>query len=270
MALPMAVYDGASMPETAMRRIHLALLIAQLGLLMGCYPRADLTRPLPSERHDAPRQPAHRLVVVLPGRGDDMDDLRRSGIVDAVQSAWPDADVLLTGLALNVYLEGQPAERLHRDILQPALQARPYRETWLLGASLGGMGALMVDRAYPGTVTGMVLLAPYLGEADILDEITAAGGLAAWSPGPVPAVIDRDNFQREAWRHLQGWQPDASPARHVWVGHGDRDYLKAAIPLLTPSLPAGHVLEAPGGHSWQVWKPLVREILPKAGPATLP
>ena len=252
-----------------MRRRSPLFVLLQLGLLAGCYPRADLTRPLPSELVPAPRQPATRLVVVLPGRSDDIRALRRAGIADAVQSAWPDADVLLSGLALNVYMEGRAVERLQREIITPARAGKAYRQTWLLGASLGGMGAIMYRRTHPDEIAGMVLMAPYLGEPPLLEEISAAGGLSRWQPGDGPEQAGPDGFQRGLWRHLQGWQSDPALVRHVWVGHGDADYLRAAIPLLAPVLPDGHVQVRPGGHAWSVWTPLAGDILRRAGPATL-
>lgn len=252
-----------------MRRWSLAFVLLQLGLLAGCYPRADLRKPLPSMLVPAPRQPSTRLVVVLPGRGDDIAALRRAGIADAVHAAWPDADVLLAGLALNVYLEGRAPQRLRAEVIEPARAGRHYRQTWLVGASMGGMGALLYDRAWPGEAAGIVLLAPYLGEQPLLAEIAAAGGITRWQPGPAPARIDGDNFARELWRHLQTW-PASGRGDTVWVGHGDADYLRAAVPLLAPLLPVGHVQVRRGGHAWTVWTPLAGELLRRAGPATLP
>lgn len=252
-----------------MRRWSIPFLLLHVGLLAGCYPRVDLREPLPSHVIRAPVQPASRLVVVLPGRGDDLAALGRAKITEAVQSTWPDADVVLSGLALNVYMEGRAPQRLHDEIIVPARGQRRYRETWLIGASLGGIGAVMYDRAYPRDVDGLVLLAPYLGEAPLLNEIAAAGGVAQWQPGPVPAVVDKDNFQREAWRHIQSWRETPGRTRNVWVGHGDADYLRAAIPLLAPALPDGHVHVRKGGHAWSVWTPLAGEMLRQAGPTKL-
>ncbi|HXH01354.1 MAG TPA: alpha/beta hydrolase, partial [Xanthomonadaceae bacterium] len=70
--------------------------------------------------------------MVLPGRADTVAGLRRSGVVQAVQSAWPDADVQLTGLAMDYYIAGRAIDRLHDEIIVPA---RPrYGEIWLVGA----------------------------------------------------------------------------------------------------------------------------------------
>jgi serine aminopeptidase S33 family len=242
-----------------MRLFSWSSVVLWAGMLFGCFPRGDPSKPIPTFLIEAP-QKAQRLVVVLPGRGDDLNDLRKSGIAQAVQSAWPDADVTLTGLALGYYMEGQAERRLHDEVIVPA-RRRGYSQVWLVGASLGGMGALLYDRAYPNQVSGMVLLAPYLGEKPIWSEIAAAGGVAAWQPPPKPAAITADNFQQELWRHLQTWSRQPEAARNVWLAYGKTDRLRESMPLLASLLPPGHVLVREGGHEWDVWTPATREVL---------
>jgi hypothetical protein len=246
-----------------MRLFSWSSLLLWAGMLFGCFPRGDPSQPIPTESIAAP-QPARRLVVVLPGRGDDLQALRRSGIAQAVQSAWPDADVVLTGLALGYYLEGVAEKRLHDEVIQPA-RARGYTQVWLVGASLGGMGALMFDRAYPGEATGLVLLAPYLGEEEMVSRIAAAGGVARWQAPPKPAAVTASNFQQELWRHVQAVSRDPAAARKVWLAYGRRDGFAGANALLGAALPAGHVLVRDGGHDWDVWTAAAREALLQAG-----
>lgn len=240
-------------------RLSFSGLMLMLGMLFGCYPKGDPAKPVPTDFIPAP-QAAHRLVIVLPGRGDGLDGLQRAGIARAIQSQWPDADVTLSGLAIGYYLQGNAIRRLHDEIVEPA-RTRGYREIWLLGASLGGLGALMYDGQYPHTVDGLVLMAPYLGEKPLLDEIAAAGGIAKWNPGPVPAAINGDNFQHELWRNLQGWSRDPSHARNVWLAYGDKDYLRDSMPMLVSLLPPSHVLVRHGKHAWSTWTPATREVL---------
>jgi len=240
-------------------RLSFSGLMLMLGMLFGCYPKGDPGKPIPTSFLPAP-QPARRLVVVLPGRGDGLEGLQRTGIAQAIQAQWPDADVELSGLAIGYYLQGNAIRRLHDEIVMPA-RKRGYREIWLLGASLGGLGALMYDGQWPGTVDGLVLLAPYLGEKPLLEEIAAAGGIAKWNPGPPPPVINGDNFQHELWRHLQGWSRDPSAARNVWLAYGDQDYLRDTMPSLLPLLSPKHVLVREGRHAWSVWTPAARDIL---------
>ena len=248
------------MNKDVVMRISWSGLLLMLGMLAGCYPKGDPSKPIPTVMVPSQRQPAHRLVVVLPGRGDDIAALQRSGIAEAIHSQWPDADVVLSGLAMGYYMEGGATQRLHDEIIVPA-RARGYGQVWLLGASLGGLGALMYDIQWPGTIDGMVLMAPYLGDKPLLDQIAAAGGLAQWNPGPLPAKVDGHNFQRELWRHLKTWSEDPSRADNVWLAYGDRDYLRDSMPALTPLLPASHVLVRRGSHNWTVWTPASAEIL---------
>lgn len=240
-----------------MRIVTRCCLLFAMACLASCGPRGNPSIAVPTAFVPAPHT-AQRLVVVLPGRGDDLKALARSGIADAIQGAWPDADVVLTELAMGYYRAGVAPKRLHEDVIAPA-RARGYREVWLLGASLGGMGVLLYDRAYPGELDGLVLLAPYLGGRPIQDEITAAGGLVQWNAGPVQA-LDADTVQRELWRHMQGWSLDPAKASRVWLAYGDTDRLRHAMPLITPSLDSRHVLVRNGGHAWSVWSPATAEI----------
>lgn len=236
-------------------------LLLSLTALIACARFGDSTKPIPTLLIPA-RQKVERLVVVLPGRGDDLAALQRSGIVEAIQGAWPDADVILAELAMPYYTDRRAPHRLHNEIILPARQ-RGYRQIWLTGASLGGMGTLMYDRHYPGEIDGMVLLAPYLGDASFLEGIRRAGGLRDWNPTPA-----NDDWQYDLWRHLQSWQRTPGRARNVWLVYGERDRLRDAMPLLEPLLRKQQILVRPGGHTWKVWAPAMREVLEQVPKAT--
>jgi len=242
--------------------MRIALVVFLLGTLLGCVTLGDADQPIATQLVSAP-QPAQRLVVVLPGFGDGVRALERTGIVAAVQSAWPDSDVVLAELTYAYYQEGKAPRRLHEEIIAPA-RRRGYSEVWLCGASMGGMGVLLYDLSYPRNVDGIVLLAPYLGERALLEEISAAGGLSQWNPG-ARRELGPDTWQRELWRHLQGWMRDPALSRNVWMAYGEADRLRMAMPVLAPALRAENILVRPGAHSWSVWTPAMREILTLAG-----
>ena len=232
-------------------------------LLAACSAGGDVTRPIPTLFVPAAQTP-RRLVVMLPGRGDDLDSLARRGIVQIFHRQWPDADVILTGLTMPYYRQGRAAGRLHDEVLVPA-RARHYDQVWLAGISLGGFGALLYDRAYPGEVDGMLLISPYLGDKPISREIQAAGGLARWQPGPEQAFTP-DTFQRELWRYIQHWSAEPARTRSVWLAYGDRERFRDRIGLLATQLPPDHVFKLPGHHNWTLWKPAARTLLEHARP----
>lgn len=243
----------------AFRRLRLLYAPCLAFLLVACTAHGDPSRPIPTAFLAAPR-PATRLFVVLPGRADDLGRLRRSGVAEAIQSTWPDTDVVFAELTLDYYLKSNAPRRLHDEVIAP-LRARGYREVWLAGASLGGLGSLVYDRTYPRDIDGMVLLAPYLGDAPIIDEVIAQGGVASWRPTTTASTPSQDGWQRDLWRHVQAWSRDPVRTRNVWLAYGDEDKLREAQPLLEPLMPPGHVLVRPGGHTWAVWTPALREIL---------
>lgn len=243
-----------------MRFLSWSALLLGIGMLLGCYPKGDPQKPVPQILVPSTQPQARRLVVVLPGRGDSLNGLQRTGIAETILAQWPDTDVILTGLNLGYYMAGNAERRLHDGVIAPARQ-HGYREIWLLGLSLGGMGAIQYDRAYPGDIHGMILLSPYLGENPLSQQITQAGGVGQWQPGPPPADVNADNFQHELWRHIHDWSRDPDKTANIWLGYGDADSLRPGIELLAPVLPRNQVLLLDGGHNWRFWLPTARRIL---------
>ncbi len=234
------------------------LTVTFVLLLAGCINTGDRRQPIPTLAFTG-ATPGRALVVVLPGRWDDAQDMARAGMPEAIRRAWPDADVLLTGANMAYYTDGGLPKRLHDEVILPARE-RGYREIWMAGASMGGMGTLLYERQYPGELQGLVLLAPYLGGRGILEEITEAGGIAQWQPGPVPEAMNRSNYQNELWRYLQTWVNKPELGERVWLAYGDQDRLRDAVPVLSPLLANRQILERPGGHTWEVWVPAAGEV----------
>lgn len=237
------------------------LLVLGLILLGGCSATGNIREPIPVAFFHA-THPTQRVVVMLPGRGDDLAALQRRGVAQMIQRVWPDADVILTGLTMPYYTGGVAVRRLHDEVIAP-LRRQGYRQVWLAGISLGGMGSLLYDQAYPGQVDGILLLSPYLGDNAIQKEIRTAGGLAAWQPGPTQP-IGPATYQRELWRYLKHWSDDPARTRTVWLAYGASERFRAAIELVTPELPAGHVLMLPGHHNWALWEPALQQLLKAA------
>jgi enterochelin esterase-like enzyme len=231
-------------------------------LISGCAYWRKPDGPIPVKLIPAAQAAAtHPLVIVLPGRSDDLDDLTRTGMAETIQKAWPQADVLLAGATLPYYNEGHVQQRLHDEVIAPS-RARGYREIWLTGASMGGMGTLLYDRSYPHDVTGIILYAPYMGEPALVKEIADEGGPAHWDAGPKPAALNGDNYQREMWRVVEGWK-DPTEARRVWLVCGDDDRLLSAAKLMAPLLPPGHFVLVKGGHDWPMWDAGAAQVLPQ-------
>lgn len=246
------------MIRSLLRSLSLVLVLVTLS---GCVVIGNAKAPISSQLVPAKTAAAERtLIVVLPGFGVDADSVRKHQIPEALQANWPEADVLLTSATFAYYTRGTLATRLHEDIIQPARQ-QGYRHIWLAGGSMGGTGVLFYENAYPGEMSGLVMMAPWLGSSDILEEVEKAGGILQWNPGPVPEKVDGDNFEREMWRTIKSWQLDPERGQRVWLICGTEDRLLAPSRLMAPALPAGHYVEIPGGHDWDTFQNATRKIV---------
>lgn len=216
--------------------------------------------------HRAPAGGRDRvLLVMLPGAGIAAGAFADQGMVDAVHGRGLAIDIVATGLDLGLYLDGNLAHALHRAIVEPAL-AQGYSRIWLLGISLGGMGALLYASAHADRVEGLILLAPFLGTQGTVAEIAAAGGVASWSASGSAATIPE--IRMLAWLQDVLVRRPARPA--LYLGHGRDDRFARGHRMLAESLPPRRVVTAPGGHDWATWLILWRRLLdasPFAAPA---
>ena len=242
-----------------MSPIPIALL--SVLLLAGCANLGDRSEPIPTRLLVGEgKADVRTLVIVLPGRQDNVEVMSEFGVAEAIHAGWPEVDVQLTSATLAYYLDGGLADRVRRQIVDPA-RAQGYERLILMGASMGGMGSLIVDEANPGAFDHVILLAPYLGKQPLMKEIVAAGGIADWQPGPKPRAVDRSNFQRELWRHVKRFVDDPPLRSRVWLSYGEDDRLAKTVPVIAPALEPAQIRPRAGGHKWVVWNAAASEIL---------
>lgn len=222
--------------------------------------------PLRMVRHKAPRHAPDRiLLIMLPGVGIEPEDFAARGFVQAVHARGLPVDIIAARPDLGLYLDETIAADIDRGIVAPA-RAEGYRRIWFLGVSLGGMGALLYARAHRASVEGIILLAPFLGTPGMIAEVVRAGGLASWQPGEIAA--------NDGERAVLGWLKAygcALPARpKLYLGYARGDRFVEGHAMLAGHLPAGQVLVSEGGHDWESWGHLWRQLLdrnPFATPA---
>jgi pimeloyl-ACP methyl ester carboxylesterase len=235
--------------------LKLSLLAIALLALAGCIPSAR--RPIETVCFSPAAGERNRcLFVFLPGKGDRPDSFEAEGFVAAVRKSKLPVDMIGAYAHMGYYMEKTFPERFREDVIAPA-RRKGYEQIWLVGISLGGLGALWYDGKYPGDVSGLVALAPYLGEQDISREVLLAGGLASWEPGPVAA----NDLQRQIWRGMKTFVPREKTFARVYLGYGLQDRFAFPDGVFAKVLPGGQVFTAEGGHDWSTWRKLWSRIL---------
>lgn len=225
-------------------------LLCGLLLPLGCARYRPTPVPLRTVSYPGRGQP-RTLVVLLPGRRDRPEDFGRAGFPETAARAGAQVDMVAVNAHLGYYLKNLIVDRLHEDVIAPARQR--YERIWLVGVSVGGAGALAYASRHPENVDGVVLLAPFLGQEQVIGEVDAAGGLRGWKP---PEPLAPDDYQRQLWAWLSRYANGSQGQIPLYLGFGTRDSFARANGLLAEVLPPERVFTVPGGHNWKVWRAL--------------
>lgn len=239
-------------PRADPSRLAAAILSGLLWActLAGCAPQ--VRGPLDTLAHPrAEGERSHRLMVLLPGIGDQAADYARHGLVATARSFELDADLLAVDAHYAYYARDEIVWRLYEEIIRPAREH--YDEVWLVGVSLGGLGAIMTAQQHPEAVDGLVLLAPYLGPSHMQRTIVAEGGMRAWEPPPPPAAYAWDVA---LWTWLKRYEHPDAELPPLYLAYGREDNLAVAHSLLAEILPEDHVIVGEGAHYWETWADL--------------
>ena len=236
----------------------LALICA--AALAGCVGPMAAPEPLRSIEYANPSGPAKCLFVLLPGMGDHAEAFEKRGFVEELRAHSLSVDIRAVDATFGYYMRGTFLDRLAADVIAPA-KSRGYQEIWIAGPSMGGFGSLFYTHAHTADISGVLAIAPFLGDRDVIEEITAAGGLRNWkAPAPVEQM-GRDNYQREMWRWLQAVTQGRETAPPIYLGYGDKDKLAPADSLLRAELPPSHVFMTQGVHEWGAWRRILKSFL---------
>lgn len=247
----------------------LALFAATLSIASGCALPRSLVSFLrspdePMKAWEVRMDPHVRrdcLVVLLPGLFDLPDQFFEHGFVEDARRASDRCDLLLIDAHVGYYQRGTITERLRGDVLTLA-GARGYDELWVVGVSMGALGAVLLAEQNPGTIRGIVMIAPWLGEESVIVAARDAGGLEAWTPPPIDRVtpeLPDATVGALAWLREHPANAAERPPLYLAVGEEDRWLHHAA--LITDVVPEAHRTTLPGNHDWETWRRLWQQIL---------
>jgi pimeloyl-ACP methyl ester carboxylesterase len=199
-----------------------------------------------------PTAAASSCMVWLPGAYHAAQDFVTAGFASAVRARQLSLDLVFIDMELEHVGDRSALRKLRSDIVSPARAAGI--SIWLGGISLGGMFALNYAASHPDELDGLCLLAPYLGNRIVTNEIARAPGLAAWQPGELAEADE----ERRLWRYVKNRHAGSPP---LYLGFGREDRFSAAHELLAATLPADSVNVIPGGHEWPIWSSLWENFL---------
>ncbi|HVL75265.1 MAG TPA: alpha/beta hydrolase [Noviherbaspirillum sp.] len=234
-------------------------LRARLCLFSSRFDALGAPSPLLKLEYAAHKE-SRTLIIFLPGIDDLAEDFERRGFIHELRRAGVAADAIAVDAHFGYYARRVILERVTEDVIASA-HASGYEEIWLVGISLGGFGAASYAARHPSHVNGVLLLAPYLGDKPLIDEIVTAGGLDAWDPGQVTHA----DYPRSLWSWLKRHPSMPGAAPPIYLGYGTGDAFARANALLADVLPERHVFAISGRHDWHTWMQIWRMFLGEWG-----
>jgi pimeloyl-ACP methyl ester carboxylesterase len=236
-----------------------ALVLSSL-LLCACGPFRAQIVPIPTIDL-TPDRAGRCLVVLLPGRFASPEQFRRAGFAEVVAARELRIDLVAADAHLGYYRGRSVVDRLRTDIIAPALAAG-YEQIWIAGTSLGGLGGLIYLKEHPDDLAGVLSIAPFLGDDELIREIEQAGGASGWS---APPKIDGEEVGVTLWRWLSAGRP-GSESIQLHLGWGNLDDFDRSNRLLAQMLPPEHTYVVDGGHDIEAWNLVWAEFLDSARP----
>jgi pimeloyl-ACP methyl ester carboxylesterase len=186
-------------------------------------------------------------LLMLPAAYAGPEDFVQHGFVRAVRDRSLELDLVFAGFQLQEVGDGSVFGRLRDEILLPA--RAEGRAVWMGGISLGGYLALGYAARHAHELSGLCLLAPYLGSHLVISEIERAESLERWRP----AELAEDDEERRVWRFIRTLRTGSLP---VHLGLGREDRFARRHGLLAAALAPENVDLVAGGHDWPTWRRL--------------
>ncbi|HKJ64876.1 MAG TPA: alpha/beta fold hydrolase [Desulfopila sp.] len=183
------------------------------------------------------------LFVFMRGLGGSNRSFADAGMVEAVKMRKVPFDIIAPNAHFAYYSERTLVERLHEDVIVPAT-LQGYRNIWLIGVSMGGLGSMLYLKERPEHIDGVFLVVPFLGYDEILDDILAAGGVRSWQPGNYDADED---WERMFWHWIKDEVTDRSTIP-LFLGYGKSDEYVKGQRLFSTVIPPDRVIAVDGGH----------------------
>ena len=235
--------------RTSVFRLLKLFLFASMLLFSGCGYFAG--QPLEVLSYVGHSTSHNNLFVFIRGLGGSNRSFADEGLVEATWQRGIDFDMVAPNSHFAYYAERTLIERLRQDVILPA-KKQGYQKIWLVGPSMGGLGALLYVREHPEDIDGIYLISPFLGDDEIINEIEGQGGLGQWDPGDYSPDED---WQRMLWHWIKSEvaQQNTPP---VYLGYGNDDMYLNAQRLLATVLPGSHLSRRDGGHDYETFKAL--------------
>lgn len=188
-----------------------------------------------------------QLIVLLRGYGNDINYFDKNGWREKLQQRYPAYSIIVPDLHYGYYKEGIFFKRLYDDVIVPAKQSG-IKSIWLVGISMGGLGAILTSEYAMDDIKRLFLIAPYLGNGTIKRQIEKIDRLSKLDG----QQDNQSKWQLKLWSHLNERTKAEKTTIPIYIGYGEQDNMPG-LKYLATALPKQQIISVPGGHTDDVF-----------------
>ena len=222
------------------------LLVATISLILAsCIATLNVTDPVDLVWNKSADK-SESLIVFLPGLYDEAERFEEEDFFTIARKVGTRADMLAASIHVGHFVKNKMIERIEKDIFQN-LPKDQYKNIWFVGLSLGGLNSLTYYSSHENELCGVVMLAPYLLNKRLAQEIEGVDGLKFKAPN----LGAYDEVVEERIEALWRWLREKADLSKIYLAFGDKDVYAASHKVLAKLLDKKNVVEVEGKHNWK-------------------
>lgn len=236
--------------------IRVFILCVLTLAVSSCNRNIDVNKPVKLV-WDKGETKSENVIVFLPGLYDSADIFVEKSFFTMARKEGIKADMVAASIDVEHLLQNKMLLRIKRDIIA---QVKAYKNIWFVGVSLGGLNSLLFYKNNEEAICGLVILAPYLGNDDLTEELKTAGKIKNWRPRFDKNKEAIDNRIDRLWLWFKT-QSTKGQLDNIYLGYGRKDKYVESIKILETLLPDKNITVVEGKHNWEAGQKIWQQQL---------
>ena len=212
--------------------------------LLSCSLIFETNKPL-SLLWDKAEKKSDKLIIFVPGLTDSVDKFKRESFLSDAREAGIKADMVAISINVGHLAERVMIPRIRKDVFR-LIRNDGYKNIWIVGVSIGGLSTLVYLQHHEEDLCGVVVLAPFLADDRVIEEVRKFGSIKKW----IPEVEKSKDSIDEQINSLWSWLAGKSDFSNIYLGYGKQDRYIEGSQLLETFLEPSHVVSMDGEHDW--------------------
>lgn len=236
-------------------KLKIFLIVSFSFSLVYCSILFDVDEPV-DLLWDKTGKKTDRLIIFLPGLYDSASKFKDENFFNIARKADIKADLVALNINVIHLARNMMIKRIETDLFQYK-EENGYKNIWIVGVSLGGLNTLLFYQKYEKDICGVILLAPYLADDTLVEEINEADGVINWQA----QNLEKDDIVDERIEKLWSWLKQKSDFSKIYLGYGKQDSFIDSSLILKSLLNNKNVTAIKGGHDWETGQSIWQQQL---------